>query len=1035
MSLYSTQAQVSQLGLGFGGSLMDYHIDQNETIWVGVDVSGLYKSDDRGASWQRMNNQIVSEHISEIFVHPDDANLIILGTRGALLRSTDRGETWTDIRAGFPAHKSSGAPSLAIVSIVVDPHNADILYAAQGDRREAAKGSMANSESLYGRGAIYKSTDRGLTWVNLRSSYGNNIPGSANIFALAASNQVEGVLFAASSRGLFKSTDGGKKFSYVYGLPHDRVTSVAIAPGNNNKVYVTLDYEDANGYGVYKSTDFGSTWAAANNGIPQAYEGGNLQPYHLIIDWSDNDVVYMASAEAGCIFKTINGGASWTNAYRGRVEDQGWSSYGTKYLKVYGFAMSPVDNKFLIAGEHWSHKTSDGADSWYNVYSTNSSPYQNNGADFTVSDYVVPSPITQNLVLMGQYDNGLYRSTNAGTTWENKSSEMRKNGVSTYLTAVTDIAYAVNGDIYVAIDMSYYVANGGGFVIKKSTNGGVSWSTVLNAKKGSGSEFYNWGIYHGLETHPTDGDIVYVTSYDPGGHMTIKSEDAGATWNKIGQQPDNRLIRQLEIDESDPDIMYAVAGTANEKEGRLYKSIDAGINWTTVMSSGDYRDYRDLAIDPKDNETLYLAATPNGGVGGVYKSTDGGATWTTLVTASVGTKSDRLNAEIQANGNFFGATSVSVHPDDSDILLATFGAATGQWFGDYRPGYGLAISKDAGVSWDLVGRNIIKYGRLYHIEFDPLDHNVIYTGSGGSGGFKIHLDELIDTDNALGALIDQLRLDETAVDIAYLTGLGITGLQASKVSNYQTDLLDQVDEIYMMSQVQFIVNEANLADVTALEQLQQYLADDQAQLITEELLVASGITNVYSELFFEYQWALAVLDGQATQDDIQAKVNEANRTGSLGLINIYLEREDISFADAFLQELALSNVRETALLDYKAALAKADLPITNAQIQMLVDQINEELGGEESEVTAVEEMIQVNIYPNPTAGELRVEWNGKHTVVTLEVSDLAGKPIMILNEKNQNAISVFDVSQLRPGLYIIRIADGFATHTLRLVKK
>lgn len=1038
LTMFLVHAQVDQLGLGFGGSLMDYCIDQNETIWVGVDVAGLFKSEDRGASWQRMNNQVVSEHVSEIFVHPDDENLMLLGTRGALLRSIDRGQTWTDIRSGFPAHSNSGSPSVAIQSIIVDPHNHDVIYAAQGDRRDASKESMAFADDFYANGRIYKSTDRGLTWKNLRSSYGSVMSDQANIFQLAASNQIEGTLFAATSRGLFVSYNGGNKFKKVSGLPHDRILSVAISPDNNNEVYVTLDFDQSKGYGVYKSSDLGSTWIERNNGVPFTNEGKGIKPYHIIIDWKDNNKVYIAGTEGGAIWKSSNRGASWSNVYRGRVQDQGWGSYGGNFLKAYGFAMSPIDNNFLIAGEHWSHKTEDGGGSWYNVYSTNSSPYKNNGADFTVSDYVVPSPTVEGLVLMGQYDNGLYLSNDGGTTWENKRGEMAKDGVSNYLVSVTDIAFAVNGDIYVVLDRSYY-EYAGGFVVKKSTDNGATWSIVLDGKKGT-TDFYSWGAYHGLETHPTDPNTVFITSFDPKQHVTIRSQDAGATWEKIGyhesegQDLPHKLVRQLEVDEKNPNTMYAVAGRNNNTDGRIYKSLDAGVSWVTINDT-NLHDPRDISIDPNNSDIIYAAVTPHETMGGIYKSTDGGVTWMHKVGAAVGTKSADLQAQITANDDFFGATSVRVHPDNSNTILATFGAATGQWFGDYRPGYGVGISYDGGDSWKLIGQSLIRYGRLYHIEFDLFDHNIIYTGSGGSGGFKIDLSELIDEQSKLQGLIDQLKTDESQVTIAMMEEIGIKGMNDDNLSLYQTELKASVDDLYMNAQVQFIVDEVNTADVTTLDIVLQRLGDGQAHLITEDMLEEIGVVNLYSELMFEYHDALGALDETTTLSAIQEVIDQANIDGSLILVNTYLERRDITYGEDFFNFLGLTGMKEEYQTNYDTAFLAATLPLDVQDFQSIVTRVTEVLDTPVIPPLANSLDVEFSLFPNPVKDRLKITLgNASFGDMNIRIIDLSGQQVLEKRIKLESK-KVINVAGLAKGVYLIQIESNGINTVSKFVKE
>ncbi len=683
--LSASFAQITQLGLGFGGSSLEYFIDQNETVWCGVDVGGLYKSDDRCQSWKRMNNQVVDDYIQAILVHPQDANLVFLGTEGALQRSTDRGETWTDIRDGLPPHSTDGDLTAPINAFAVDPLNPDMIYAGVGTRRWANK-SNSQYENLgeddYGRGTIYKSTDRGLSWTKMSSG----IHAQANIFDIACSFQTENLVYAGTSRGIYKSTDAGQTWQLkVNGLPIPKVTSMDISRSNDQLLFLTLKSE-GDVYGVYKSTDGAETWTAVNNGIPDDYRGTPIRPFHTIIDWKDDNIVYIASTENGCIWKTTDGGANWENAYAGRVKDHGWQSYGNDYLKAYGFAQSPKDNQFLVAGEHWAHMTKDGGESWTNIYSTNSLPYKNRGADFTVCDYVKVDPSNPKNVFMCIYDQGLYRSTNEGQSWYNMHAEMRKDGASSWLVACTDIEIAADGKtMYAAVELSSYAADAG-YVIKKSTDGGKTWGIVLNAKQGE--PLHSWGIYNGLEIDPHDPDIVYVAPNDAKGFTILKSFDGGATWEQKGRDwlGVNNRFRHLKIDQNNPSVLYLIAQKKNSTPGKIYKSTDAGESWEMLADTPMVDPY-DIWIDPQNSDILWVVSTDRDPEGGIFRSDDGGETWDQVLSKFSG-GTPELEAEIQRNAGLFGCNGITGDPHNPKIFYATAGTVggdgTGFHLGDQR---------------------------------------------------------------------------------------------------------------------------------------------------------------------------------------------------------------------------------------------------------------------------------------------------------------------------------------------------------------
>ena len=130
-------------------------------------------------------------------------------------------------------------------------------------------------------------------------------------------------LFAATGRDdsdrsrLYKSANGGRTWkSLTFVREGDRIDSLAIAPGDPQTVYV------GTGDGVFKTTDGGTTWQAANGGLfrnenaytreHRMYEG---YVYSLVVDPRDAETVYAGTWSNGgrrpSLLKTTNGGASW----------------------------------------------------------------------------------------------------------------------------------------------------------------------------------------------------------------------------------------------------------------------------------------------------------------------------------------------------------------------------------------------------------------------------------------------------------------------------------------------------------------------------------------------------------------------------------------------------------------------------------------------------------------------------------------------------------------------------------------------------
>jgi photosystem II stability/assembly factor-like uncharacterized protein len=167
------------------------------------------------------------------------------------------------------------------------------------------------------------------------------------------------VIYAITNPGwLGRSTDGGRSWvSVKNGLPQGDnetfVLSMAIDPTDANVVYAGTGGFVGQGYGVFKSTDGGETWAPSNRGML------DYSITALAIDPSDPQVVY-AGGDFGELFKSIDGGKTWYNLTE--------NLYGQPNMpggKVAGIAIDPLDPaRILVVGGYNLMYTLDGGITW-----------------------------------------------------------------------------------------------------------------------------------------------------------------------------------------------------------------------------------------------------------------------------------------------------------------------------------------------------------------------------------------------------------------------------------------------------------------------------------------------------------------------------------------------------------------------------------------------------------------------------------------------------------------------------------------------
>ena len=191
--------------------------------------------------------------------------------------------------------------------------------------------------------------------------------------------------------------------------------------------------------------------------------------------------------------------------------------------------------------------------------------------------------------------------------------------------------------------MTYYMgATGGG--VWKTANAGLTWQPISDDFFKTGSI----GAIAVAQSDPNviyvgTGEACPRGNFSHGDGV-YKSIDAGKTWTDIGLD-DTRQIGRIRVHPKDSDLVYVAAlghiyGSNNQRG--VFRSQDGGETWENVLFVNDETGAVDLAMDPVNPRVLYAGfwqvkrspwSLDSGGPGsGLYKSTDGGDTWEELTS-------------------------------------------------------------------------------------------------------------------------------------------------------------------------------------------------------------------------------------------------------------------------------------------------------------------------------------------------------------------------------------------------------------------
>lgn len=551
-----------------------------------------------------------------IAVHPNNPNIMYAGAAtGGVFKTINGGTNWNPV--------FDGQPFLAIGCITIDPGNPSTVWVGTGD---------ANISGLcYIGDGIYKSSDAGTTWTNM--GLNNQYVFSTIIVHPTNSN----IIYAATmglpfvrdnNRGLYKSVNGGLTWTESLFISNDAgIIDLVMNPGNpqilyaasynrirNNKESVVFGPQSK----IWKTADGGNTWTALSNGLPNypvSRIGLTIYPANPTILYA---VVTDSTQYLQGIYKTIDGGATWTSIDITDIDPSIYSGFGWYFGKIYVNPGNP--NQIYVLGVE-TYTTLNGGATW--------TPATPSWWLYIVhADQHFMHFITGNTILLCT-DGGIYKTVDNCVTW-------------------TDIDNIPVNQVYHAIE-NPFVTNDYwcGVQDNGTTNGNVSNINVWNRVYG-GDGFQMW-------IDPTDSNIVYAETQNGG---IVFSNDAGNSFNDAtgGINPSDRRNWDMPyiISQFNNTVLYA--GTF-----QIYKMTGApyGI-WDSI--SGDLTDGLDtlradlhtittISESPLDANIIYVGTAD----ANVWVTTNGGNTWNNIT----GTLPNRYVTTVKASPNDTGNVYVT----------------------------------------------------------------------------------------------------------------------------------------------------------------------------------------------------------------------------------------------------------------------------------------------------------------------------------------------------------------------------------------
>ena len=278
--------------------------DDPKIVFAGTD-KGVFRSKDRGETWEALNDAEAGREVWSLAIHPDNPDVILAGYDPcSISRSRDGGDTW----------------NMMDTSAVVYPHITTYM-APTGKRVIGMSFDPSNTEDIYAAvevGGLLASRDGGDTWVSvIDGPYIKN--NTLDLHQVEVSAAAPGTVHIATQTAMFRSRDKGAHWEHVQvdemfpGGSYCR--DLLVAPDDPTTIYLAAGAgggaappDTVQEGALFRSRDVGETWDRLDLGetVP-----GRMMA--ISIDQSAPDHIYCA-AYSGEVYSSTDGGSNWSKS-------------------------------------------------------------------------------------------------------------------------------------------------------------------------------------------------------------------------------------------------------------------------------------------------------------------------------------------------------------------------------------------------------------------------------------------------------------------------------------------------------------------------------------------------------------------------------------------------------------------------------------------------------------------------------------------------------------------------------------------------
>ena len=558
LPVHQAQSQWVPTNGPYGGSVYSMAA-LGSTLFVGAERD-IYRSTDGGMTWQPSENVRKPYSVRSIVICGGRIFAAASSDRGMfssedIYMSVDTGRTWSVENSGLDPSEDIISTTLAVKGdTVFAGTETGVFCRTSGEKSwRSAQGNVPNnavwvlcssSDAVYaimGRG-LYRTRNSGMSWTLIDSNSTWHL--NPSTLLVQDSVIIAGIGIGYNSN---VSTNLGVTWTAGHiGSTHSSVNALVLGAG---ALYAGTSE------GVFRSLDHGTTWTAVSAGIPKT------------------------SINALCVGGGIIAAGSYGSVYISADSAKHWTASNSGFSCSVIRALA-IDAGVLYAGTQSGVSiSSDGGEHWRDV--------SLNGREVFVDALVAKN----GMVYAGSSHNGLFRSTDGGSTWS-KVNEDSLYWAESEIFVTGDSIFTMQGDrhVYLSIDSG-----------RNWMQRSVQQFSVLA-----------FCAVHGY---------MFAAGYDG----IFRSSDGGNRWDCMS------ALAAIDL-ANDGEMVFALTET-----GGVLLSINDGVTWTRSSTWPTHPGIWFATAIAVHGKTVFVSAYDGFGIGTVWSSNDLGATWTSIDDGTDGT--------------------------------------------------------------------------------------------------------------------------------------------------------------------------------------------------------------------------------------------------------------------------------------------------------------------------------------------------------------------------------------------------------------